>query len=67
LPLIAQTDFGLASKTVTLFFLVSFGVVKALSNLFAGRFSERIGRKRILVAGWLAGLGVPILLILAPI
>lgn len=66
LPLIAQADFGLASKTVTLSFLVSFGVVKAFSNLFAGRFSERIGRKRILVAGWLAGLGVPVLLILAP-
>ncbi len=66
LPLIAQADFGLASKTAILSFLVSFGVVKALSNLFAGRFSEHIGRKRILVAGWLAGLGVPILLILAP-
>jgi MFS family permease len=66
LPLIANADFGLASKTATLSFLVSFGIVKALSNLFAGRFSERIGRKRILVVGWLAGLGVPILLILAP-
>ncbi len=66
LPLIARADFGLASQTATLSFLVSFGIVKALSNLFAGRFSERIGRKRILVAGWLAGLGVPVLLILAP-
>jgi MFS family permease len=66
LPLIAKTDYGLASQTATLSFLVSFGIVKALSNLFAGRFSERIGRKRILVTGWLAGLGVPILLILAP-
>lgn len=66
LPLIAKTDFGLASNTVILSFLVSFGIVKALSNLFAGRFSEQIGRKRILVAGWLAGLGVPIILILAP-
>ena len=66
LPLIAKDDFGLASQTVTLSFLVSFGLVKALSNLFAGRLSERMGRKRILVAGWLAGLGVPVLLILAP-
>jgi MFS family permease len=66
LPLIAQNDFGLAARAVTLSFLVSFGLAKALSNLFAGRFSERIGRKRILVAGWLAGLGVPVLLILAP-
>ncbi len=66
LPLIAKSDYGLASQTVTLSFLVSFGIVKALSNLFAGRFSEQIGRKRILVAGWIAGLGVPVLLILAP-
>jgi MFS family permease len=66
LPLIAKADFRLASQTVTLSFLVSFGIVKALSNLFAGHFSERIGRKRILVSGWLAGLGVPVLLILAP-
>jgi len=66
LPLVAKADFGLASQTVTLSFLVSFGLVKAAANLFAGRFSERIGRKRILVAGWLAGLFVPVLLILAP-
>jgi MFS family permease len=51
---------------VTLSFLVSFGLVKAFTNLFAGRLSERTGRKRVLVAGWLAGLGAPILLILAP-
>lgn len=66
LPLIAEADFNLASRTVTLSFLVSFGIVKALSNLVAGRLSERVGRKRILVAGWLAGLWVPVLLILAP-
>ena len=65
-PLIAGAEFGLASKTVTLSFLVSFGVVKALANLFAGRMSDRIGRKRILVAGWLFGLPVPLLIILAP-
>ena len=46
---------GLVSKTVVLTFLVSFGLVKALANLFAGRMSDRIGRKQILVAGWLAG------------
>ena len=65
-PLIADQDFGLASKAVVLSFLISFGVVKALANLFAGRLSDRIGRKRILVAGWLAGLPVPLLLIVAP-
>jgi MFS family permease len=65
-PLIAEADFGLASKAVILSFLITFGVIKALSNLFAGRMGDRLGRKRILVAGWLFGLPVPLLLIFAP-
>src|SRR5213078_1573704 len=65
-PLIAQADFGLVSKTVVLSFLVSFGIVKALANLFAGQLADRIGRKPLLVAGWLAGLTVPLLIIWAP-
>lgn len=65
-PLLAEKDFGLASRTIALSFIVSFGVVKALANLLAGRFSDRIGRKQILVAGWLFGLPVPLLIILAP-
>jgi len=66
LPLIAQADFGLVSKTAVLSFLISFGVVKALANLFAGQLADRIGRKPLLVAGWVAGLPVPLLIILAP-
>src|SRR5437879_4578032 len=66
LPLIAQADFGLASKTSVLSFLISFGVVKALANLLAGQLADRIGRKPLLVAGWLAGLPVPLLIIWAP-
>jgi MFS family permease len=66
LPLIAEADFGLIARSATLSFLVSFGVVKAVANLFAGRFSDRVGRKRILIAGWLAGLPVPLLIIFAP-
>jgi len=65
-PLIAEADFGLVSKTVVLSFLVSFGVVKALANLFAGQLADRLGRKPLLVAGWLAGLPVPLLIIWAP-
>jgi MFS family permease len=64
-PLIAEADFGLVSKSLTLSFIVSFGVVKALANLFAGRFSDRLGRKRILVTGWLFALPVPFLIIFA--
>lgn len=66
LPLIAEADFGIASRAFILSFLVSFGIVKALANLFAGRFSDRVGRKRILVAGWLIGLPVPLLIMFAP-
>ena len=66
-PLLAADDFGQTSSTVILSFIISFGVVKALANLFAGRMSDRIGRKRILVAGWLFGLPVPFLVIFAPV
>jgi MFS family permease len=65
-PLIAEDEFDLVSRSVILSFLISFGIVKALSNLFAGRMSDRLGRKRILVAGWLVGLPIPFLIIFAP-
>src|SRR2546429_3111224 len=65
-PLLGQQVFGLASTTAVLSFIVSFGVIKALANLFAGRLSDRIGRKGVLVAGWLFGLPVPFLIIFAP-
>jgi MFS family permease len=65
-PLIAEHDFLIASRTAILSFIVSFGIVKAVANLFAGRMSDRIGRKRILVAGWVIGLPVPLLIMLAP-
>src|SRR2546421_940417 len=65
-PLLGQRVFGLASTTAVLSFIVSFGVVKAASNLFAGRLSDRIGRKGVLVVGWLVGLSVPLLIVFAP-
>ena len=65
-PLLGHQVFGLASTTAVLSFIVTFGVVKALANLFAGRLGDRIGRKGVLVAGWLVGLPVAFLIIFAP-
>jgi MFS family permease len=66
LPLIAGREFGIASRSAALSFIVAFGLVKAVSNLFAGRLGDRFGRKHILVAGWLVGLPVPFLVMWAP-
>ncbi len=66
IPLLAESDFGLVSKSAVLSFLISFGIVKAISNLFAGRLGDRFGRKPILIAGWLVALPVPLLIIFAP-
>jgi MFS family permease len=65
-PLLAQAEFHLASKSAMLSFIGTFGVVKAATNFFAGRLNDIHGRKRVLVAGWLVGLPVPFLVIWAP-
>ncbi|MEU4508328.1 MFS transporter [Nonomuraea wenchangensis] len=66
LPLLAEQAFGLTAATGTLTFILTFGLVKAATNFFAGTLSDRYGRKPVLIAGWLAGLPVPLLLIWAP-
>jgi MFS family permease len=66
LPLLARNVFGLTTFTATLTFLVAFGVTKALMNALAGSLADRFGRKPVLVAGWVAGLPVPLLIIWAP-
>ena len=65
-PLLAVQVFGLPTATAALAFLVAFGLTKAITNLVAGTLADRVGRKPVLVAGWLVGLPVPFILILAP-
>ena len=66
LPLLAEQVFGLAAFSSALTFIVAFGAVKAATNFFAGTLSDRYGRKPVLVAGWIIGLPVPLLLMFAP-
>jgi MFS family permease len=66
LPLVGKDDFGLRSSAAILVFVVAFGAAKALTNLAAGELAERLGRKRLLVAGWLVALPVPLLIGFAP-
>jgi MFS family permease len=66
LPLIGEADFGLASSAAVLSFIVAFGLAKALTNLGAGAFAQRLGRRRLLILGWVLALPVPLLIAVAP-
>jgi MFS family permease len=66
LSILAEDEFGVASTTAALSFLIAFGLSKAIANFVAGDFAHRIGRKRILLIGWAFGLPVPLLLWFAP-
>jgi MFS family permease len=65
-PLIGSEEFGIASTTIVVSFIVSFGVIKALANLVSGQLADVWGRKRVLVLGWLVGLPVPFMIMWAP-
>lgn len=65
LPIIGEEQFGLASASAALSFIVSFGFSKAIMNFFAGNIADHIGRKQVLVLGWVVGLFVPIFVIFA--
>jgi MFS family permease len=66
LPAIAEQEFHLAAHAAVLSFIVAFGISKALTNYLAGRLSDAIGRKRVLLVGWAVAIPVPLLLMWAP-
>ncbi|WP_312162963.1 MFS transporter [Phenylobacterium sp.] len=61
-PLIGAEEFRIASTTLVTSFIVSFGVVKAFTNLLSGHFADIYGRKRLLILGWLIALPVPFMI-----
>ncbi|MFK2825099.1 MFS transporter [Bacillus sp. B190/17] len=65
LPIIGEANFALTSASAALSFIISFGFSKAIVNFFAGNIADRIGRKRVLLLGWMVGLLVPLLVISA--
>lgn len=66
LPILARDDFGLDAAAAALTFIAAFGITKAVTNLAAGVLADRFGRRPVLVAGWMIGLPVPLLIIAAP-
>jgi MFS family permease len=66
LPLVGEEEFGLESRVAILSFVVAFGVAKAFTNLGAGVLADRVGRKRLLVIGWIVALPVPAMIGFAP-
>ena len=66
LPLLAEDEFGLTGYTFMFTYVVAFGITKATANYFAGTWSDRYGRKPVLIAGWLFAIPVPLMLIWAP-
>ena len=63
---LGSIEFGLTSATLATSFIVAFGMTKACTNLFAGRLADTLGRRRVLLLGWLFALPVPLMIMLAP-
>lgn len=66
LPEIAEVEFNMIAKTAILSFIIVFGITKAITNYFTGALANRVGRKNLLVIGWLFALPIPFILIYAP-
>jgi len=65
LPQLAEKEFGLASKTAILSFIIAFGITKAICNYFTGKLANHIGRKKLMLIGWLFAMPIPFILIFA--
>ncbi|PCJ82252.1 MAG: MFS transporter [Bacteroidetes bacterium] len=65
LPQIAETDFNMVAKTAILSFIIVFGITKAITNYFTGALANRVGRKKLLVIGWIFAIPIPFILIYA--
>ena len=59
LPQIAEVEFGMESKTAILSFIVAFGLTKAITNYLMGRLANKVGRRKLLILGWLFAIPVP--------
>jgi MFS family permease len=66
LPELAAREFQLHASSLVFSFIIFFGLSKAVTNYFTGALANRYGRKKLLVAGWLLGLPVPFILMMAP-
>lgn len=66
LPRIAEEEFAIAAKTAILSFIIVFGIVKAITNYYTGALANKFGRKKLLVAGWIIGIPIPLMLMFAP-
>ncbi|HEX4852408.1 MAG TPA: MFS transporter, partial [Puia sp.] len=65
LPQIATTDFHIAAKTAILSFIIVFGISKAITNYFTGSWANKVGRKNLLIFGWLIAIPIPFILMYA--
>jgi MFS family permease len=68
IPILAETEFGVPADSAVLLmaFVISFGFVKGAMNFVSGRLSERVGRRRVLIWGWLVALPIPFIILYAP-
>jgi MFS family permease len=66
LPQLALQEFGIASSVAVFSFIVVFGLIKAVSNYYAGHFANQVGRRKLLILGWIFAIPIPFILMWAP-